>query len=397
MIFTGDNMARQKILPTLFLCLLSAFALSAEEEKSVVAVLELTGNGGTAAELKGITSLLSSSIEDTELVVVIDRGRREQVVDEIKFSLSGLSDENSAVEIGKMLSADVMIMGSVDQIGSVLSIDLKAVDVSTTEILGSYYKIYENMDQLVDSIKAIGGQLTQNFTGQLVEKSAVFKYEEYVPLNVTSDQPDVRVYIDGEAVGIIGEDDSLTKSLNRYAEVKVKVTKEGYYPYNETIFMDNEQNIHAVMEQKELTRFAVKASSGGGSMINLYGTYYILPSWWFAELGLGTTVSMLSPLFIHYPISFRTGGYIYYDERKRLRPYGLAFYRIDPLVRYDGEFILRTDLDWEYLDSYGLGLGGEFKILPRFRIFGEMDVALDQWSLGWESAIQLQLGGGFYL
>ena len=139
----------KKVLPLLlfFLILISGI-IAQEKQKPIVAVLDLSGDGVSKAETKAITNLLISSIFETDLVSIIDRNQREEILSEIMFSLSGCTDENCAIEVGKMLAADIMVIGSIDSIGSRLSIDLKAIDVSTSKLEGTFNKLYESVDEI---------------------------------------------------------------------------------------------------------------------------------------------------------------------------------------------------------------------------------------------------------
>jgi tetratricopeptide (TPR) repeat protein len=50
----------------------------------------------------------------TNVFVVIERDRMDQIMEELKLSQTGLIDENQAVQVGKMLGADAIITGSVN-------------------------------------------------------------------------------------------------------------------------------------------------------------------------------------------------------------------------------------------------------------------------------------------
>jgi len=113
---------------------------------------------------------------------VIDRGHRDQVLQEIEFSLSDCSDQKCAIEMGRLLAADIMVIGSINRIGSRLALDLKALDVETSRVIGTFYQILTNVDEAVDQIHQIGGQFVQNFTGKLAQKREVLQYEDLVLL-----------------------------------------------------------------------------------------------------------------------------------------------------------------------------------------------------------------------
>ena len=68
----------------------------------------------------------------------MERAQMETILKEQGFAQSGACDGSEcAVEVGKLLSIDRMVVGSLGQIGSSWSLSLRAVDVSTGEVLGS--------------------------------------------------------------------------------------------------------------------------------------------------------------------------------------------------------------------------------------------------------------------
>ena len=44
--------------------------------------------------------------------------QRETVLKELEFSMSGCTDESCMLEVGKMLSAELIVGGSISQLGS---------------------------------------------------------------------------------------------------------------------------------------------------------------------------------------------------------------------------------------------------------------------------------------
>ena len=68
---------------------------------------------------------------------LIERSRIDDIIGELKFQQSGLVDNDTAVEMGKLLGARLIITGSFDRTGADLVITARIVDVETGEILGT--------------------------------------------------------------------------------------------------------------------------------------------------------------------------------------------------------------------------------------------------------------------
>jgi hypothetical protein len=78
-----------------------------------VAVLPFSGKDGRkfAAELEGV--LGSVSIDDKQYFTLVDRASLDKIIDEMKFSQSGLIDQKTAARIGKMVGAQGIYTGVV--------------------------------------------------------------------------------------------------------------------------------------------------------------------------------------------------------------------------------------------------------------------------------------------
>ena len=131
----------------------SAFA------KFTAAVLPFEGTEirdfGRDQVIKGITESLTDRLSECDWLKVIERTRMEQILTEQHFGYSGRVDTFTAAEIGRLLGADVLVLGTVNVLeqkegggvkaglvilrGSTARVELSArlVDVNTGVILGS--------------------------------------------------------------------------------------------------------------------------------------------------------------------------------------------------------------------------------------------------------------------
>ncbi|MDR1637290.1 MAG: CsgG/HfaB family protein, partial [Treponema sp.] len=66
---------------------------------------------------------------------VVDRKSLDAIKSEQNFQYSGEVDDDSAVSIGKMLGASIVITGSVSGSGSTRRLRVKALNVRTAEIV----------------------------------------------------------------------------------------------------------------------------------------------------------------------------------------------------------------------------------------------------------------------
>jgi curli biogenesis system outer membrane secretion channel CsgG len=68
-------------------------------------------------------------------LTIVDRRLLDQIQNEQNFQLSGDVDDNSAVSIGNMLGANVVLTGNISTTGTVQWLSIKALDVKTARII----------------------------------------------------------------------------------------------------------------------------------------------------------------------------------------------------------------------------------------------------------------------
>ncbi len=87
--------------------------------------------------LKTAEEAIASVLAKTGKYKVIDKKSLKDLLDQQKFSLSGLTEETEARKIGKLLSADAVLFGNVSISGEVMVITLSLRDVATGALLWS--------------------------------------------------------------------------------------------------------------------------------------------------------------------------------------------------------------------------------------------------------------------
>lgn len=102
-------------------------------DNSIVAVLSIASDDAELAEF--VIEELVYNIVSTKKFKVVDRKSLDAVQKEAKFQYSGDVDDNSAVSIGKLIGANVVITGSVGGTGATRRVRAKALNVQTSEIL----------------------------------------------------------------------------------------------------------------------------------------------------------------------------------------------------------------------------------------------------------------------
>lgn len=97
-----------------------------------VAVFDLDVLKGVDLEPAALTDQVNTMLAGMEKVTIVNRDQVKKVADEHKMNLAGLVDAGSAIELGKFLSAQYVIVGRASRIDQTNYLVLKIVDVTTT-------------------------------------------------------------------------------------------------------------------------------------------------------------------------------------------------------------------------------------------------------------------------
>ena len=158
---------------TFFVSVLAAVTLAVpgasaqNTDVPTVAVMDFTGfmlgEAGNSVNLgKAVSAMLVTEFSGRDGIQVVERQDLNALLQEQRLALSGRVDESSAVEIGKLLGAQYMFYGQVASIADNLRIDIRAVDVETSEVVS----VMKKMDATSELLSVIVW-VADEFSGEL--------------------------------------------------------------------------------------------------------------------------------------------------------------------------------------------------------------------------------------
>jgi len=150
------------ILTFILSLLLAALPAAAQPKRPSCAVGQLQALRVDSMDVSILTEALTSSLLSTGKLRMLERSQMENILKEQGFQQSGACDASEcAVEIGKLLSVDHIVVGSIGHIGSSFVISMRMVDVGTGEIRTSTSRsVQGSIDQvLLQAIPDIAREL----------------------------------------------------------------------------------------------------------------------------------------------------------------------------------------------------------------------------------------------
>lgn len=118
----------------LALAILIGIVPPGHSQKMVIAVYDFTPVNVPAQYSKTCSEWIQTAMANSPFTV-IERSQLKKVLGEVELQMSGLVDQEGAVKIGKILSANKVMIGSLSKIGGKYVLDGRIVDVEkgTTE------------------------------------------------------------------------------------------------------------------------------------------------------------------------------------------------------------------------------------------------------------------------
>lgn len=127
---------RLNFIVIVFLGLFVASQADAQQKKQTAAVLDLTSADLSKNEITNLTNRFRSLLSQTQAFDLIERDKMTAIFNEQNFAVSdNCNSAECAVEIGKVLSAEIMFAGDIGKMGQTYIIDIRMIDVTTGKIL----------------------------------------------------------------------------------------------------------------------------------------------------------------------------------------------------------------------------------------------------------------------
>jgi len=127
-----------------------------------LAIMGFEGKGISDEVADVCVGSLGNALANIDYITLVERRQIEKIINEQRFQLSGLTEEEG-VEVGKILKADVVLLGSIGQLGSSLVLSARLISVTTGKVLkGREVVCEECRDQdIYDAITLLASTIAQ--------------------------------------------------------------------------------------------------------------------------------------------------------------------------------------------------------------------------------------------
>ena len=127
-----------------------------------IAVFDFENNGLKPHEVRQLSTRLESELVKNGGFKVVERSKIDEILKEQKLQMSGIIDKKYLIDIGEMLGAELIVLGSVGEFGGLYTITARLVDIESGQITKSAdYDTENGLSQLFkDGLGYVASELT---------------------------------------------------------------------------------------------------------------------------------------------------------------------------------------------------------------------------------------------
>jgi len=194
--------------------------------KPYIAVLDFGSPVLSESELISITNQFRSNLVRLNSYTVINRNKMEVILEEQSFQMSGCTEEECAVEVGRLLNVSYIFYGEVGKIGKTYTIDISSVNVETGQINKSYSKSFIGEK---DDFLRILDEITCEISG-IKYKQTFYTYKYIASIGtVTSASLGVFSYLKSQDYYEKHQNSISKSAMEGYKNLTIKYRNYSYY------------------------------------------------------------------------------------------------------------------------------------------------------------------------
>ena len=215
-----------KILSIVTLFVLMVPAIWSQDK--TIAVFDFENNGLDSSKVKILTDRLQSELVKIGGYRIVERSKIENILKEQKFQVSGLVEEEDLIDLGKILGAEMVLLGSFGKLDDIYTVSARLVDSETSEIVET---AFYDTGKTVYSLLTVGmSHIASNLSG----KTKIPQKSQYDEQTTESDETkNIDEIIENNNIKIL----SVKKKLSNDGLEKIYVVYEQKISYKPTEIM----------------------------------------------------------------------------------------------------------------------------------------------------------------
>jgi hypothetical protein len=132
---------------------------------------------------RALSEILSTELASTNQFTIVERAQLGKILEEYKLQLSGLVDKQTAIEIGKLIGAQISVIGSITKFGDTYNVFVRFVNCQTGEITLSKSGELRDINLVPEMMRDMTNALINKTVYKKGEKNpqSAFLYSLFLP------------------------------------------------------------------------------------------------------------------------------------------------------------------------------------------------------------------------
>lgn len=132
----------------------------------IIAVLDLKAVGVSDKTAKTVSSMLRTDMVNTGRFKVVERSQMDTILREQGFQKTGCTDQDCAIQLGKLMSAKKILIGEVITLGRSIIMNVRIIDVEKGLSEYAARDKAPSVDALDNTITRITKKLSERIEGR---------------------------------------------------------------------------------------------------------------------------------------------------------------------------------------------------------------------------------------
>jgi len=140
--------------------ILSCTLASAQSAQQRVTVLPFEGVGVDQQDVLALTLFFETALQNTGRCQIIEQTEVDKILKAHQYVLADFNDPDKAVQIGKLIPADHIVLGTVGTLGGRHYVNVKMINLNSGAIVGARNATADSLEQLSSLLPEVAQQMT---------------------------------------------------------------------------------------------------------------------------------------------------------------------------------------------------------------------------------------------
>jgi len=171
----------------------------AQSDNPRIAVIPFNHINLSEADASVLTGLFETALVKTEVYGVIEQSQIKEILAAQEYSISDCTDDECAVEFGRLLAAERIVLGTLSSLGGKIILNAKIIDVATGENIKADKETTDTLAEMADAVELLAFKLAGltfiQGTQQMIAR-------EFGEVFIETDPSEADIFINGVRKGV---------------------------------------------------------------------------------------------------------------------------------------------------------------------------------------------------